>query len=225
MLLQHIIDGSNFIPDLSPWVLYPLTAVIGYLLGSLNWSIIFSQLIYKSDIRKYGSGNAGMTNTLRTYGKSKAALVFGLDMLKTVAAGLIGAALIGYDMGVKIGGLCAVLGHVFPLYYHFKGGKGVVCGITVVTLMDWRVACCVLGVFLVVLAIRRIISLASVCGALTFPVGTLIFHPGDWFSIGFALATGLFIVWLHRANIKRLIEGTEAPITAKKEKREKGAAR
>lgn len=221
MGLEHIVSGGR-IPGLPPLVLYPLAAVIGYLLGSLNWSIILSRRLYKSDIRRYGSGNAGMTNTLRVYGGGKAALVFVLDMLKTVAAVLIGRLLIGPEYGTVLGGTGALLGHVYPVYYRFKGGKGVVCGITLLTLLDIRIAAVVLGVFLLVLAARRIISLASVCGAAAFPVSALIFHFGEWDFCAYAAAVGAFIIWLHRANIKRIVSGTEAPIGAGKKQNGKG---
>lgn len=200
------------------WLRLLLAAAAGYLLGSLNWSIILSRLIYKSDIRSYGSGNAGMTNTLRTYGKSKAALVFVLDALKTVAAICVARMLIaGPEYGVMVGGTAALLGHVYPVYYRFKGGKGVVCGISIITMFDLRMAVAVWAVFLVALAFKRIISLASICGAVTFPVSALIFHWGEWQYFAYAFVMGGFVIWLHRSNIKRLLEGTETPIGAKKQ--------
>ena len=200
-----------------------IAAVAGYLLGSLNWSIILSHLIYKSDIRRFGSGNAGMTNTLRTYGKSKAALVFVLDALKTVAAALLAEWLIGPQYGAMLGGTTALLGHVYPLYYHFKGGKGVVCGISLIFMIDWRMAAVVVGVFVVVIALKRIMSLASICGAVAFPVSALIFYFGQWDVFAYAAVMSGFVIWLHRDNIKRLMTGTELPIGAKK-KSGKGSA-
>ncbi len=204
MGLQHTIPG------------YILAAGIGYLLGSLNWAIILSRVLYKTDIRRFGSGNAGMTNTLRTYGKGKAALVFILDALKTVAAVAAARWLVGTEYAAMLGGTAALLGHVYPLYYHFKGGKGVVCGISAIAMLDWRMAAFVLGVFFIALALRRIISLASICGAASFPVAALVFHFGQWYYFVFAVVVGGFVIWLHRENIKRLAAGTEAPVTARR---------
>lgn len=198
------------------WLRLLCAAAAGYLLGSLNWSIILSHLIYKSDIRRFGSGNAGMTNTLRTYGKGKAALVFVLDALKTVLAALIAEWLIGPQYGAMAGGTAALLGHVYPLYYHFKGGKGVVCGISLIVMIDWRMAAVVTGVFVVVMALKRIISLASICGAAAFPVSALIFYFGQWQYFAYAAVMGGFVIWLHRDNIRRLRAGAELPIGAKK---------
>lgn len=214
MMLHPV--NADFVPAITPLLAYPLAALIGYLLGSLNWSIILSRAIYRSDIRRHGSGNAGMTNTLRTYGKGKAALVFVLDALKTVAAVLLANWLTGPQYGAMVGGAAALLGHVYPLYYRFKGGKGVVCGITLITLIDVRMAAAVLGTFLVVLAARRIISLASISGAVAFPLSALVLHWGEWHYFVYALVVGGFVIWLHRENIKRLAKGTEAPIGLKK---------
>ncbi len=222
-MMLHLLN-ADFASAITPLLAYPLAALIGYLLGSLNWSIILSRAIYRSDIRRYGSGNAGMTNTLRTYGKSKAALVFVLDALKTVVAVLLANRLVGPQYGAMVGGAAALLGHVYPLYYHFKGGKGVVCGITLITLIDVRMAAAVLGTFLVVLAARRIISLASISGAVAFPLSALIFHWGEWHYFVYALVVGGFVIWLHRENIKRLAKGTEAPIGLKKKQDGKGSS-
>ena len=222
MMLHPV--NVDFIPGIAPLLLYPLAALIGYLLGSLNWSIILSRRIYRSDIRRHGSGNAGMTNTLRTYGKSKAALVFVMDALKTVAAVLLANRLLGQPAGAMVGGTAALLGHVYPLYYRFKGGKGVVCGITLIALLDVRMAAVVLGTFLVVLAARRIISLASICGAASFSLSALVFHWGEWYYFVYALVVGGFVIWLHRENIKRLAQGAEAPIGLKKKQDGKGSS-
>ena len=153
------------------------TAVAGYLLGSINWSIILTWFFKdKEDIRKYGSGNAGMTNVLRSVGKLPAVLTFVGDFLKCVVALLLSQAFVAllapesvefYDVARYVAGVACVLGHIFPIYYGFRGGKGVVTSAAMIALTDWRVFLLVLLTFAIVFAIKRIVSLASVvCAAL-----------------------------------------------------------
>ena len=153
------------------------TAVAGYLLGSINWSIILTWFFKnKEDIREYGSGNAGMTNVLRSVGKLPAVLTFVGDFLKCVVALLLSQAFVAllapesvefYDVARYVAGVACVLGHIFPIYYGFRGGKGVVTSAAMIALTDWRVFLLVLLTFAIVFAIKRIVSLASVvCAAL-----------------------------------------------------------
>ena len=162
-----------------------LTALAGYLLGSINSSIIFTWFFKnKEDIRKYGSGNAGMTNVLRSVGKLPAALTFVGDFLKCVAALLLSQGLVAlvtgwagiqagelYDVARYVAGVACVLGHIFPVYYGFRGGKGVVTSAAMIALTDWRVFLLVLLTFAIVFAAKRIVSLASViCAYISFSV-------------------------------------------------------
>ena len=218
-----------------------LTALAGYLLGSVNWGIILTWFFKnKSDIRNYGSGNAGMTNVLRSVGKLPAALTFAGDFLKCVAALLLSQAFVAwlapasvefYDVARYVAGVACVLGHIFPVYYGFRGGKGVVTSAAMIALTDWRVFLLVLLAFLVTFAARRIVSLASVVCAGLYPVFTFLFlflvefegsplaHHGDH-SLAyllFATAASLFIggtvLVKHKSNIGRLLRGEEKPIS------------
>ena len=207
------------------WLSVLLAVLIGYLLGNLNGAVIISRLIGKKDVREQGSGNAGLTNFLRMYGPSTALLVVAIDVLKAVAACVIGRALLaphGYGQeGLLLGGLAVNLGHDFPALLGFRGGKGVLCGITAAFFADWRCALLVIAVFAICLWLTRYVSLSSILGALTFVV---IFPITHRYSIPVALMgalLGLFIVFMHRGNISRLLKGTERKATFSKFRRTK----
>ena len=220
-----------------------LCAVIGYLLGSINWSIILTRKISGADIREQGSGNAGMTNVLRTVGKLPAVLTFVGDFLKCVAAVLLAwavMALIAPLLGVGtvdpewvklaklMAGVGCVLGHAFPLYHGFRGGKCIVTSAAMILMTDWRVFLLVIATFGVVFVLKRIISLASVCCAGLYPIYTfLLTYRVDFLSgncsmrylrAAMLLSLGVcaLVLWKHRANIDRLRKGEEKPIRAKK---------
>ena len=190
-----------------------ITIVAGYLLGNLNGAILISKLMAHEDVRSKGSGNAGLTNFVRNYGAATSVFVILIDMGKAIAACLIGGLLLkGYGMyqeGVALGALCVILGHDFPALLGFKGGKGILSGVTVALMMDWRIGLLVFGIFLVAYLLTHYVSLGSVLSAGSFGFIYAIFHWGSWFPIivGFALS-GL-IVWMHRANIQRLLKGEE----------------
>lgn len=198
-----------------------IIGIIGYLIGSLNFSIILSDS-KKDDVRRHGSGNAGATNMLRTYGIKMAVATFALDALKTVASYFIGYHVARY-FGIKEVVGCAIfaatvciLGHCFPLYFGFKGGKGVTnCGILLI-LIDWKIAMIALVIFVLVVAVTKYVSLGSICGALSFAVMKLCIggHNSGFYAYLFALA--LFIVFMHRKNIVKLIKGTENKISLRK---------
>ncbi len=221
-----------------------LTAVAGYLLGSINWSIILTWFFKdKEDIRAFGSGNAGMTNVLRTVGKKAAALTFVGDFLKCVVAVLLSQVFVAlitggagiepgelYDVAKYVAGVACVLGHIFPAYYGLRGGKGVVTSAAMIALTDWRVFLLVLLTFAVVFAWKRIVSLASVCCAVGYPVYTFLFlllveYSGSplpvhgnhslaylLFATAASLFVGLTVVIKHKSNIGRLRRGEEKPV-------------
>ena len=191
--------------------------VLGYLLGSLNTSVIVGRL-YGKDIRSHGSKSAGLTNTLRVLGRSAAAMVLVGDVLKGVAACLIGLGLGVYarsgDARVCISllaaGSGAVLGHNWPLYFRFKGGKGVLTAITVMFMIDWRMALLSFGAFVIVVASTRLVSLGTICATLLF--AALAFLPVFGGTLYFQLFTGLIaliLIYKHRENVQRLLSGTE----------------
>ena len=193
-----------------------LALIIGYLLGSINASIIFSKL-KGDDIRRHGSGNAGATNTLRTYGKGVAAGVTLFDVLKGIAAVLVARYILKDDMAVLLSGLGAVLGHNFPLYFGFKGGKGILTSFAVILMISPYAALCALAVAIIIMATTRYVSLGSVIAAVVVPVASLFFNKGDVPTIILMTVLGLLAIFRHRGNIKRLLNGTERKLGEKKE--------
>ena len=193
-----------------------LIAAIAYILGSLNGAILSSRLVYHKDIRRYGSGNAGLTNMLRTFGVPGAAMVLLIDVVKSIIATVIGGWLLSIvgakETGQLFAGFCLIMGHVFPAYYYFKGGKGALCGITLMFVVDWRVGLCCVLAFLIVVVLTRYVSLGSRVGAILSPVFLMAFgHMG--LNCVLALLCGLLIIVEHAENILRLIGGTERKLT------------
>lgn len=186
-----------------------LAGVAGYLLGSANSSLIVGKF-YGVDIREHGSGNAGMTNTLRTLGKKAALLVLFGDILKGILSYLIGLALAG-SVGGMAAGTCAILGHNWPLYFRFKGGKGALTSIAVLFMMNAEIALIILTVFIIIVMITRYVSLGSITGAALFPVLAIAFGQSTGFVI-FAVAIGFLVIFRHRSNIKRILNGTESKL-------------
>ncbi len=199
-----------------------LVAVIGYLLGSVNTSIIVGKLLYGKDVRDMGSGNAGATNTLRSLGKKAAVLVLGGDALKGVLACLIGRYVAGQTaegvwMGMYVAGFTAVIGHNWPVYFGFRGGKGVLTSAAVLLTIAPPPALCCLAVFVMVLALGRRVSLGSILAAATFPVfAWFLGEPVALVAVGALMA--VLIIVRHHGNIRRLIDGTEPRIGERKEK-------
>lgn len=202
------------------------SSLIGYLLGSVNTSIIIGKIIYKIDVREHGSGNAGATNALRTLGKGAAAAVVAGDFLKGILACLIGRYVFGEinpGSGVFLGeyfaGFFAVIGHNWPAYFGFKGGKGVMTSFAVIIMFSPVSALICLGAFIAVVAITRYVSLGSIVGAILFLViAFLLKEPLPMMIIGTALVA--LIIIRHSANIKRLINGNEKKLSFKKQKDE-----
>lgn len=193
-----------------------LCMVVGYLLGSINPSIIISKKKYKEDIRTFGSGNAGTTNTLRTYGTKTAVAVFILDLLKAAIAVVLGSFIVGGTMvGGAVAGLFAVVGHMFPIYYKFKGGKGVACGAMVMLLISPFAFIVDIVVFVGIVFFTRYISLGSIVCAMFFPILAVAFRY-DGFVPLCSLIIAALVVFMHRANIKRIMERKESKVSFKK---------
>ena len=194
-----------------------LTLLIAYLLGSINTSIIASKLMIGDDIRNHGSGNAGATNALRTMGKKGAIIVVIGDVLKTVVAILIAKFILHNNpSAVYIAGIGAVLGHNFPLYFKFKGGKGIIVSATVMLFADPVIGIIVMAFALAVMAITRYVSLGSILGAVLFAVLTLIFKTSQTDFVVFAFMLALLAIYMHKSNIARLFSGTENKLSFKK---------
>ena len=198
------------------WYSIVITVLTAYLLGNLNGSVCISQIVAHEDVRSHGSGNAGLTNFFRTYGSWSTLLVLAIDAGKTVLACLVGGLLLkpfGYGAeGAVLGAVAVSLGHDFPALLGFKGGKGIVCGLAIAIVIDWRIALMILGVFVVVFAITRYVSLGSVLASLTFAAGFAIFHYDNLFVMIGGILIGALAVFMHRSNIVRLIKGTEKKV-------------
>ena len=184
-----------------------------YLLGNLNGAVVISKIVAHEDVRTKGSGNAGLTNFTRNYGSATSVFVILIDMGKAVAACLIGKFLLArYGLaqeGIALGGLGVILGHDFPALLGFKGGKGILSGVTVALMMDWRIGLFVFGIFLVAYLLTRYVSLGSVLSAGSFGFIYAFFHRDSIFPIVVGFFLSGLIVWMHRANIARLIKGEE----------------
>ena len=191
-----------------------LTAVIAYLLGNLNGAVLISRAVAHEDVRTKGSGNAGLTNFTRNYGAHTSVFVILIDVGKAVAACLLGGLLLkgnGHYMdGVALGGLFVILGHDFPALLGFKGGKGILSGVTVALMLDWRIGLFVFGIFLLAYALTKYVSLGSVLSSGAFGPIYAVAHWGEgWFPICVGFALSALIVWMHRGNIVRLAKGEE----------------
>lgn len=227
------------------WLNFIIAAAVAYLLGSFNFSIIITRIVKNGeDIRKMGSGNAGFTNVLRSVGKGPAVATIILDFAKGVASALIGGWLFSLIpvtgvpaaevacYGEYICGFICIIGHMLPLYFNFKGGKGVVCAAALAAVADIRVFAIVIPIFIIVVLITKIVSISSLVAAVAFPIVTFCFaYFADYIpslntnaphslmyvivSTAFALAVCIFIFVKHKENIKRLKNGTEKKLTIK----------
>lgn len=196
-------------------------AILPYLLGSINPAILISKLFYHQDIRTQGSGNAGTTNMLRTYGKGAALATFLFDLGKACVAVLLGRLIYGVD-GSAIAGFFVILGHMFPLYHHFKGGKGVACLAMVVLTISPLSFAILLCIFVVIVAGTRFVSLASVMCAMLYPLILQAFS-NNGLNVAMAVLSAMMVVYMHRSNLKRLWNGNESKISFSKKKKETDA--
>lgn len=204
-----------------------VVALAAYLLGSVNFGILVSKLFYKDDVRQHGSGNAGSTNILRTYGKKAAIATLLGDMGKGVLAVVLGRAIFGMIPGAAIYGgyvaaIFAVLGHLWPIWFGFKGGKGVAVAAGAILASNPLVFLALALVFLALAFTTRIVSLASVAAAACYPIFTALYCWWKRTDILFATVCTLImaglVIWMHRTNIKRLLNGTEYKFGEKKDK-------
>ena len=191
-----------------------LAAFIAYLLGNLNGAVVISRLVAHEDVRTKGSGNAGLTNFTRNYGAATSVFVILIDVGKAVAACLIGGLLLKrfghYTDGIALGGLFVILGHDFPALLGFKGGKGILSGVTVALMMGWRIGLLVVGIFLAACLLTKYVSLGSVLSSGSYGFFYAWIHWGEgWFPIAMGLFLSCLIVWMHRSNIVRLVKGEE----------------
>ena len=193
---------------------YLLIVVLGYLFGSLSSSILLSRGALGGDVRTKGSGNAGATNMARVYGWGAGVLTLVCDMLKAAVSLWIGWKLLG-DWGLAVGGIACMVGHCFPVFHQFKGGKGISVGAMLGLAIDWRVFAAIIVTFLIVALLTKKVSAGSIAAAVAITVFSVIFHVGTP-KILLAVVAMCIAVFQHRGNIRRLIDGTEPDFKAKK---------
>ena len=212
-------------------VIYIIIAIISYLIGSVNFSVILSKKIAGFDVREKGSGNAGSTNMLRSVGKGAAALTLICDVLKGVVA--IGIAILlgnmvqdsNKELLLQIAGIMVIVGHTYPVFFGFKGGKGVATSLGVLLLSNWQIGLICLVFALVMMALTRMVSLGSCTAAVLFPVLTLFINQhytvltegksGNVYFI-YSVILAAIVLFNHRENIKRIYDGTENRLSFKK---------
>lgn len=209
-----------------------LTVILAYLLGSISFAVVFSKAFMKKDIRELGSGNAGTTNVMRTGGFKLGALTFLCDVLKGFVACLIGklvfANVFANDeqwavYGAFLCGLACMLGHVFPIFFQFKGGKGIATSVGIFAVCCWPAIIIGLAVFALGVLLTRIVSISSIAAAVTVVSCTMIFHYINdpalfWPQAVLAIAMGILVIAKHSENIKRLVNGTEKKLTIRRKK-------
>lgn len=194
-------------------------ALLSYLLGCFNGSILASKYILHDDIRGHGSGNAGLTNFYRVFGGGLTLVVILSDVLKAVLAVLFGAAVfrgVGDPVAGKyLAALFVMLGHMFPFAFRFRGGKGILSGGAVVVMLDWRIAAVALGIFLILAAATRWVSLGSITAGMAFPFATWFTFRNTTYTWVAAIIAAL-ILWKHRENLKRILQGRESKFALRK---------
>jgi glycerol-3-phosphate acyltransferase PlsY len=212
-------------------------AIPAYAIGSINGALITSKYFYRKDIRKFGSGNPGLTNFYRVFGLRGVLLVVVIDVFKTVAPVIFGGWLFArftemtlsqvwlFDglfevslFGQAISGFFVMLGHCFPLYYHFKGGKGVMAAGTILIVLDWRLALITWGLFIVITALTRYVSVGAMVGGAAFPVSMRLIDLGSYWEFTATLLCAILLVARHEANIRRLVRGEESRFSFRRKK-------
>ena len=208
------------------WLPALLVAVIAYFCGCFNGAVIVSKYILRNDVRKHGSGNAGLTNFFRTFGGPLTLVVILCDVLKAVIAILAGVALfrgmVLDEAAVLVlakywAALFCLLGHMFPCMFHFKGGKGILSGGTIAIMIDWRIALVVWGGFLILAVLTRYVSLGSCWAGASFPFATWFIYRDPVITV-LAVVIGGLILYLHRATIQRLLQGNESKFSLHRKK-------
>ena len=213
------------------------TAIPAYVVGSVNGAIITSKYFYRKDIRKFGSGNPGLTNFYRTFGIRGVLLVVAIDAFKTIAPVIFGGWLFAHfsDMppsegwlfkqlfevalfGKAISGLFVLLGHCYPIYYAFQGGKGVMATGVILIVFDWRLALISWGMFIILTALTRFVSLGAVIGVAAFPAALLMLNIGGYWEFVATLLCAVLVVARHQTNIKRLVKGEESRFSFRRKK-------
>lgn len=209
---------------------YIIVAVIAYLIGSINFSIILSKRMAGFDIREKGSGNAGTTNMLRAVGKKAAVITLICDILKGVVSILI-AVLAGKIVKnldnallVQLAGIFVIIGHTFPIFFKFKGGKGIATSLGVLLMINWQIGLICLIFALVLMALTKMVSVGSIAAAILFPILVAFIDQNyivptsnsNWSYLVFSIIVALLVIFNHRADVQRILNGTENRLSFKK---------
>lgn len=209
---------------------YIIIAVIAYLIGSINFSIILSKRMAGFDIREKGSGNAGTTNMLRAVGKKAALITLICDILKGVVSILIavlaGKIIKNLDNAllVQLAGIFVIIGHTFPVFFKFKGGKGIATALGVLLMINWQIGLICLIFALVLMALTKMVSVGSIAAAILFPILVAFIDQNyivqtsnsNWSYLVFSIIVALLVIFNHRANVQRILNGTENRLSFKK---------
>ena len=190
-----------------------VVVLLSYFLGCFNGAVLISSFVIRDDIRGHGSGNAGLTNFYRTYGARYALGVILLDMGKTALATVIGGYMFhclynDWTLGVLVAGLSCIIGHIFPAFYEFKGGKGILAGSVLVIMLDWRMALVAWCLFFLSVVLTRYVSLGSILAAASVGVTAIFLYDQPVYII-LAIITAALVIWSHRSNVVRLAKGNE----------------
>ena len=227
-LYSFLIDKLNFNPNLTMAICIILCIVVPYLIGSVNFALVISNRVFKDDIREHGSGNAGMTNTLRTYGKAAALGTLVLDMVKAAIAVFFGHLICGqFGLGGYTAGLFCVIGHMFPVFFKFRGGKGVATLAAMILTLDPGCFIFLLLIFITIVATTKYVSLGAIICCMLYPILTykLAMAGLSGWGVGFpvliSFIVAALVIFMHRENIKRIINHTENKISFSKKGKEK----
>lgn len=191
-----------------------IVLIEAYLFGSVNLAVLITKFVMKDDVRKKGSGNAGATNVARVFGMKLGVVTLLGDVTKTLIAAFIGQLLLN-EIGVVLACVGCLIGHCWPVFFGFKGGKGIAVGAAIIAVTDWRVLIISLSIFAILVAITKMVSVGSIFAALSFPIALLFFEP-TWYNMALAVFAALVVIILHRSNIKRILNGTESKFKFKK---------
>jgi len=198
------------------------TIITGYLLGSVSIAVLLSKYIHKKDVRLVGSKNAGATNIARTYGMRSGLITLAGDVLKTVLAMMIGKLL--FDIpGLTLAGVSCLLGHCWPVFFKFKGGKGVAVGAAIAAMLDWRLLVIVLSAFIIMVIITKTVSIGSLAAAVAFPLAWVLLKGVSLPTVAFGVSVMAIVVIRHSENIRRLVRGEEKKFSLRSKTVEEGA--
>lgn len=192
-----------------------LAAVAGYLLGSISVAIVACRRLYGADVREYGSGNAGATNVARVFGMKAGVITFVGDLIKSAVALLLGTWLCG-EAGRCAAACACLVGHCWPVFFGFRGGKGVTVSAAVALLLDPRLFLILVAVFFIAFYFSRTVSICSISAAIAYPLIMLLLHDTSRPMLITGIFVALLVIFLHRENIQRILHGTEPKFKAKK---------